>query len=216
LAVYPNTCAAKWLRILRMTMKSSPLAPTKSFPLVVGLGLGLLLQSQLSVWAQPNPDRPARPERPGAERPVRALDGPAAGANFERFLTEEQRQSLRETMLAQRAKSQELLGQVRVQRQELLKAVLTEDVTDEALRAKVEAVAKLEAELQFLRLKALAEVQPPLAPEQVDRMLNAAAESPQRQLRQLPDENRAAPRLNRPLPPRGEEVAPRPPRRDLP
>jgi hypothetical protein len=214
-----------------MTMKRLMPSTTKPIYLTAGLMLGLLLQLNFTAWAQPNPDRPDRDRPPGGdaprfqrppqgvppgERPVRAMDGAVAGANFERFLTEDQRASLRQTMMAQREKNQALMEKIRTTRQALMKTALTEDVSDEVLRTQVEAVAKLEAEMQFLRLKSLIEVQPPLSPEQVERILNAATALPQRQLRQLPEENRAGPRPNRPGPPRGEDDAPRPPRRETP
>jgi hypothetical protein len=119
-------------------------------------------------------------------------------------------------MMAQREKNQALMEKIRTTRQALMKTALTEDVSDEVLRTQIEAVAKLEAELQFLRLKSLMEVQPPLSPDQVERILNATTALPQRQLRQPPEENRAGPRLNRPGPPRGEDGNPRPPRREIP
>jgi Spy/CpxP family protein refolding chaperone len=214
-----------------MTMKSLTQSPIKSARLAAGLILGLLLQMNFVAWAQPNPDRPYRdrpPEGdaprgqrppqgvPPGERPVRAMEGGAGAGNFERFLTEDQRVSLRQTMMAQREKNQALMEKIRTTRQALMKTALTEDISDEALRTRVEAVAKLEAELQFQRLKSLIEVQPPLSPEQVERILNAATALPQRQLRQPPDDNRAGPRPNRPLPPPGEGDGPRPTRRETP
>jgi Spy/CpxP family protein refolding chaperone len=212
----------------------SLLLPTRSPGITLGLALGLMLPFGFNALAQPAPDRPNRPNpdrppsgeapriqrppqgMPPGDRPVRAMDGPGAGANYERFLTEDQRESLRQAMMAQREKNQALMEKIRTTRQTLMKTALTEDVSDEVLRTRVEAVAKLEAELQFLRLKSLIEVQPPLSPEQVERILNATTALPQRQLRQLPSDNPAGPRLNRPLPPPGEGVAPRPPRRETP
>jgi Spy/CpxP family protein refolding chaperone len=212
-----------------MTMKRLTPSTTKPVHLAASLILGLLLQSNLTAWAQPNPERPDRDRPPGGdaprmqrppqggppgERPIRAMEGGAGAGNFERFLTEDQRASLRQTMMAQREKNQALMEKIRTARQALMKAALTEDISDEALRTQVEAVAKLEAELQFLRLKSLIEVQPPLSPDQVERILSATTALPQRQLRQPPEDNRAGPRPNRPLPPPGEGDGPRPPRRD--
>ncbi|TAL01262.1 MAG: periplasmic heavy metal sensor [Verrucomicrobia bacterium] len=137
------------------------------------------------VWAQP--DSNARPERraqpqdgaPGGARPqgrfqerLQAI-APGTGAfAVMRVLTEEQRESMRTAMQAQREKMQPIEEQMRAARKELAVAGLTGKFDEDAVREKALKVAKLEAELTVLRAKALSQIQPPLSAEQIEQIKN--------------------------------------------
>lgn len=133
-------------------------------------------------FAQPNPPRPPRDGGPSGEgrrfaRPPQEMmerSGFRGGERvfFDPVLNEEQRESLREAMRSQREKMRDLQEQIRKARQALMKQALTEDFKEEVVKAKAVEVAKLEAEVAVLRLKALAEVEPALSEEQMERILN--------------------------------------------
>ncbi len=157
-----------------------------SFPAV--LAAALVLAAQPLAQAQPDSPRPYRDGPPAGEgrRPQRPpQDMPSGGPGvargnpgqplMERVLTEDQRDSLRQAMQSQREKMRELQEKIRDARKELLKTVLTEEANEKTLRAKAMEVAKLEAEMNVIRLKALADVQPALSEEQIERMLNMPA-----------------------------------------
>jgi Spy/CpxP family protein refolding chaperone len=91
---------------------------------------------------------------------------------MERLLTEDQRESLRDAMQAQREKMRGLQEQIREARRAMVQAALGDDFNESVVRAKALEVAKLEAEISVLRFKAISEVQPPLSKEQLERFLN--------------------------------------------
>lgn len=91
---------------------------------------------------------------------------------MEQALTEDQRDSLRQTMEAQREKMRGLEEKIRDAHKALMKAALAEEFKDEVVKARALEVAKLEAEASVLRLKALSEVQPALSKEQLEKILN--------------------------------------------
>jgi Spy/CpxP family protein refolding chaperone len=104
-------------------------------------------------------------------------------------------ESQRETMRAQQEK-------IRAVRKAMMAAAFAENYNEEVVRAKALEVAKLEAELTVQRLKAVAEVQPALSKEQLEKILNPSA-----QMAPMGDGQGPNSRLNRP--PGGP-----PPRRD--
>jgi Spy/CpxP family protein refolding chaperone len=131
------------------------------------LSVGILLVAllPLCVQAQPNPDRPMRPHPPVGDGP-RGPGGMRAGQGLpvmEQLLTEDQRDSMRQTMEAQREKMRGIQEKIRAARKALMTAALAEDFKEEIVQAKALEVAKLESELTVVRLKALAEVQPALS-----------------------------------------------------
>lgn len=91
---------------------------------------------------------------------------------MEQVLTEDQRDSLRQTMEAQREKLRGIQEKIRDARKALMKVALAEEFKDDVVRARALEVAKLEAEASVLRLKALSEVQPALSEEQLEKILN--------------------------------------------
>lgn len=100
---------------------------------------------------------------------------------MERVLTEEQRQSLRKAMDAQREKSRELEEKMRGARRDLFRASLTAEFDEEAIRAKALAVAKLDAELTVLRAKAFSQMKPALSTEQKEQLRNLGSDAENRE-----------------------------------
>jgi Spy/CpxP family protein refolding chaperone len=177
------------------TKKSSLSLAAVCFALAIASSLAQQPKSEGDF--RPDPDRP-RPERPEGFRPG-GLGGPrgGGGASFEQFLTEDQRQSMAQAMMAEREKLREMADKIAAARKALMTMALTEDFNEAAVRAKALEIAKLESELMVIRLKALSEVQPPLSKSQLERIL--AAPQPGG-FGQRPDPNRP-PGGQRPPPP---------------
>jgi Spy/CpxP family protein refolding chaperone len=107
--------------------------------------------------------------------------GPMAGMGpVMSVLTEEQRGSVMQALQAQREKVRELETKMRSARQELLAAGLDGKFDEEAVRKQAMAVANLEAEMSVLRVKAISQVQPPLSPEQIEKIKSATPNLPGR------------------------------------
>lgn len=176
----------------------------------------LILPACHAAQAQPDPDRPNRPDQPTREarrgqpggqpgfRP-----GPGQGLPLmEQVLTEDQRDSLRQTMESQREKMRGLQEKIRAARQAMMKAALADEFKEDLVKAKALEVAKLEAEVGVMRLKALSEVQPALSKEQLEKIL-----TPPQPQALGPDDGGNRPgnrRANRP-PRNAPEDGPRPP-----
>jgi Spy/CpxP family protein refolding chaperone len=88
------------------------------------------------------------------------------------ILNPEQRESLRGAMQADQEKIRELEQQLREARKAAADAGIGKDFKEEDLRAKLEAAAKLDTEITVLRAKALAQVQPPLTDDQIQKLKN--------------------------------------------
>ncbi len=86
------------------------------------------------------------------------------------ILTEEQRASLREITAGQWTKVRELEEKAREARRAMYETALVDKFKEEAVREKAAAVAKLDAELTVLRLKALSQIRPPLSAEQLQKV----------------------------------------------
>lgn len=161
---------------MKTTTLTRILSPTALLALIAGIALQISPRAQ----AQPEPDRPNRPNQPAGETrrgqpggQPGFRGGPGQGLPLmEQVLTEDQRDSLRQAMEAQREKMRGLQEKIRDARKALMKAALAEEFKDDAVKAKALEVAKLEAEVSVLRLKAFAEVQPALSPEQLEKILN--------------------------------------------
>lgn len=93
-------------------------------------------------------------------------------------LTEEQRKSFRQVMRSQREKVRDLARQLRAAREQLLGSGLIGKFDEAEVRQKALAVAKLEADLAVLRLKAISEIQPPLSSEQARKIQAALPAGP--------------------------------------
>jgi len=182
----------------------------------VWLALSALAFATLPTFAQPDPNRGPRPEldRPRANRPNVQPGRPGAMRPqvgfIEQALTEDQRQSMRESMQVQREKLRELQEKILAARKDLMTTALTMDFKEEAIKAKALEIAKMEAEVNLIRLKALAEVQPPLTEDQVEKMINPPPLNGMRPEDNAPGRNDRMERRQR------RKVDGGPPRRTLP
>jgi len=107
--------------------------------------------------------------------------GPGAAGRFSQgfervlsVLTDEQRASMREAMVADREKIRELEQKIRESRKELFDLGLREKFDEAAVREKANAVAKLDAEMTVLRVKAISRIRPPLTAEQIEKIKNSS------------------------------------------
>jgi Spy/CpxP family protein refolding chaperone len=161
------------------------------------LATAAMLQTIPTTQAQPNPDGKEQPQErlrqpygegrmnqrrqegglPGFQRGTQQ-GGP--GINFmERILTEDQRESMRQTFDANREKTRATMEKIKDARKDLNKAAFGEEFNEKNVHAKALEVAKLEAELTVARLKTLAEIQPALSQEQLDKIMNPPQMQPQ-------------------------------------
>ena len=126
---------------------------------------------------------PVNPNRPmpagGGQGALLGGLGPVANV-----LTEEQRASFRRAMDAQREKSSDGELKLRDARRKLIESGLEGKFDEAAVRKLAVAVAGLEAEQAVKRAKALSQLQPPLSPEQVEKVKSSFAAQP-RNLGQL-------------------------------
>jgi Spy/CpxP family protein refolding chaperone len=89
-----------------------------------------------------------------------------------RLLTDDQRQSLRDLMVAQRDQLQPLERQIRTSRQALLNQITSGQFDENQARQYAEQSAKAESELTFIFAKALSQMQPPLTAQQIRQLKN--------------------------------------------
>lgn len=143
----------------------------KSFLLLLSTSILVL---SLNAPAQTNP--PVRPN-PSA----RALEG--LGFNV---LTAEQRASLAPLAQEHRGKIDELQEKIRAGRKTLVETAIGRPFDEAAVRQQAQSVANLEAEIGVIRLKILSKVQPPLSPEQVEKLKAASPAAPAQNYR-LPE-----------------------------
>ncbi|HVV01577.1 MAG TPA: periplasmic heavy metal sensor [Verrucomicrobiae bacterium] len=87
-----------------------------------------------------------------------------------RVLTPEQRASLRENLSAERAKTRQLEEKLKAAREQVFAASVLDKFDEPAVRKKIMAAAKIEADLAIIRLKAFANMNPPLSADQLDRL----------------------------------------------
>lgn len=185
------------------------------------LAVALMLAATPFTHAQPNPDRPDAPPgegrrmqrpqqgQPGGQGGFRGGQGQGGLPMMEQVLTEDQRDSMRQAMEAQREKMRGLQEKIRDARKALMTAALADDFKETVVQAKAMEVAKLEADVTVLRLKALAEVQPALSKEQLEKLMNP---QPPQGMGPGGDGQRPNRRANRPL--RDGDEMPQPPKRD--
>ena len=93
-----------------------------------------------------------------------ALGGPVA------VLTEQQWASYMAAMKNEHARLAELQAKVLAARQDMLVASVTGKFDENVIREKALAAARIEAEMAVIRAKVFSQVQPPLTPEQVERV----------------------------------------------
>jgi Spy/CpxP family protein refolding chaperone len=153
-------------------MKSKTLLQWLLASLVVSGATELKLNSQETT---PPPQRiPGRPALPqGGQGFFMAGLGPVGN-----ILTDEQRASFRQAMEAQREKLRDVETKLRAARRQLLEAGLDGTFDEAAVRKQALAVASLEAEMAVIRAKAISQLQPPLSPEQIEKVKNGLATAP--------------------------------------
>ena len=86
------------------------------------------------------------------------------------ILTQEQRTKMRETMQALQADLSPLTNKLAVAQKDAVKAALAKDADAQTVRAKIEAVAKIQTDIAVLRLKAVKEIASTLTDEQKTQM----------------------------------------------
>ena len=135
--------------------------------------LGAACVAQTSDSNTPGPNNPpGRRALAGRGRPM------GAAAAMLGVLTDEQRESFRQAMRAQRKEVGALDAELRTARTELFDAGIAGTFDEAEVRQKAMAVANLEADLAVLRFKAISRVQPPLSPDQIQRIKEAAQPGP--------------------------------------
>jgi Spy/CpxP family protein refolding chaperone len=102
---------------------------------------------------------------PAADQVVAQAPGGGAGRGGG-FLTQDQRAKMRETMQASQSELTQLNEKLAAAQKEAIKAVLAKNPDEKAVRAKIEAVAKIQTDIAMLRLKAVKEIAPTLTDEQ--------------------------------------------------
>lgn len=155
-------------------MKSKILTQCLIAVLAVSGATELKLNSQETNPPPPGiPGRPASPQ--GGQGIFMAGLGPVGNV-----LTDEQRASFRQAMDAQREKMRDVETRLRAARRQLLEAGLDGTFDEGAVRKQALGVASLEAEIAVIRAKALSQLQPPLSPEQIEKVKNGLSATPLR------------------------------------
>jgi Spy/CpxP family protein refolding chaperone len=130
----------------------------------------LLLALPLTLAAQPAELSPrAQGQRPAGAQQAQGVAGYALGGPIG-VLTDQQRASYEAAMQRQRGKIQELQAQLRIARQDYVAASVDQKFDENAMRQKALAAYRPEVEMAVIRAKALSEVQPPLTPEQIEKI----------------------------------------------
>ena len=131
----------------------------------------LLLASGFALRAQTNPPMQSiqqhyREQPPGQ---VPNIAGVAIGGPYG-VLTDEQRVSYQALMKAARGKLVELESKLRAAHQDVVATSVTAPFDENLMREKALAAAQIEAEMVVLRAKVYSQVQPPLSPEQIEKV----------------------------------------------
>jgi uncharacterized membrane protein len=124
--------------------------------------------SELRSQQVPNPVRP----QPGQ------VTRPGPGEGLERVLavlTPEQRESMRKLLADSREGMHALEEQLRTARQDAFTATLGTNYDETVVRQKLEAAAQIEVQLNLIRARAVAKLQPPLSAEQIQQLKSPAA-----------------------------------------
>jgi Spy/CpxP family protein refolding chaperone len=135
------------------------------------LSAGILLATQSSLLAAP-PNAPAG-SQPGSRAATPTVRQPPAGITVGGLfgvMTEQQRASYQAAMRAMRPQLMEIESRIRAAHKDLLDTSLSMKFDENVIREKAMVSARLEAELTVLRVKAYSQIQPPLSPEQIERV----------------------------------------------
>lgn len=128
----------------------------------------LLLAMPLTVAAQ-QPAAPPRAQRPGGGQAGAGMSGIALGGPVG-VLTDQQRATYEAAMARQRGLMMELQAKLRVAREDFVAASVDQKFDENAMRQKAMVAYSCEAEMAVIRARALSEVQPPLTPEQIQKI----------------------------------------------
>ena len=133
--------------------------------------LGIAMAAPLALSAQESNAPAHRPPQKGIQStpPQQQIAGFALGGPVG-VLTDQQRASYLAAMKNEHAKLAELQAQVLAARQDMLVTSVTGKFDENVIREKAMAAARLEAEMAVIRAKVFSQVQPPLTPEQVEKI----------------------------------------------
>jgi Spy/CpxP family protein refolding chaperone len=126
--------------------------------MLLALPLTLVAQQSGPLRAQ----RPGGPMGPGVQG--FALGGPVG------VLNDQQRASYEAAMNRQRGAILEMKAKLRIAREDFVAASVGQKFDENALRDKAMAAFRIQADMAVLQAKALSEVQPPLTPEQIEKI----------------------------------------------
>jgi Spy/CpxP family protein refolding chaperone len=114
----------------------------------------------------------------GPARVASAQQDPASGlANrlfpaIGRVLTDDQRESLRQIMVSERAQLLPLEQRMRTSRQALINQIVGGDFNEDLVRQYADQSAQAETELTVIFAKAFSQMQPPLSAQQISQLKN--------------------------------------------
>lgn len=114
-----------------------------------------------------------------------------------RVLTDDQRQSLRQIIIAERAQLQPLEKELRSSRQAILGQIGSGTFDENAARQEAAQYARAEAGLTVLFAKALSQMEPPLSTNQIQQLQNFQGA----RFQEAPDDPAATPPSHLKLPP---------------
>jgi Spy/CpxP family protein refolding chaperone len=114
-----------------------------------------------------------------------------------RVLTDEQRQSLRLIIIAERAQLQPLEKELRSSRQAIVGQIGSGTFDENAVRQEAAQYAQAEADLTVLFAKALSQMEPPLSTNQIQQLKNFQGA----RFQDAPDDPSATPPAHLKLPP---------------
>jgi Spy/CpxP family protein refolding chaperone len=131
---------------------------------------GIASVAPLALNAQESNAPAHRPPQKGIQSvPSQQIAGFALGGPVG-VLTDQQRASYLAAMKNEHARLAELQAQVLAARQDMLVASVTGKFDENVIREKAMAAARLEAEMAVIRAKVFSQVQPPLSPEQIEKI----------------------------------------------
>jgi len=125
----------------------------------------------------------------------RTLDGISQGGTADRMmqqgpdrailsvLTDDQRNSYRQALQAQRVKIHELETKMVEARKDLTAVSASATFDENAVRTKAAYIGNIEVELAVVRARALSQVQPPLTADQIEQMKNSSTPGGELQMR---------------------------------
>ena len=111
----------------------------------------------------------AQPSAPPAIAQGASVGGIALGGPVG-VLTDPQRASYETALTNERGRMLELQAKLRAARQDFLVTSLDQKFDENVLRQKAFVAARFEAEMAVIRAKAMSQVQPPLTPEQIEKI----------------------------------------------